>query len=97
MKKSLLLALLVVLIAFNIKSIGNKNIYPDTLIIDKIDTINDVVIGRTVTGMLYSFEGCEDWQIGDIAAVIMNDNGTKDTVTDDRIINVRYTGYSDNF
>lgn len=37
----------------------------------------------------WTFEGCEDWDVGDGIAVIMSDNGTE-TVYDDEVISVKY-------
>lgn len=72
-------------------------IYPDTFVIDEVNEAQDLVIGRTFSGLRYAFYGTEDWMVGDIAAVIMSDNGTEDTVLDDIVITARYVGYTDEF
>lgn len=46
-------------------------------------------------GYIYSFEGSDDWAPGDIAALIMGDNGTPENIKDDTINAVRYAGYID--
>lgn len=71
------------------------NIYPQTLIIDDVNQKDDIVTGHMLNGLSYSFYGCEDWLKGDVAALIMSDNGTPDTVLDDIIITARYIGYVD--
>jgi hypothetical protein len=71
------------------------NIYPQTLIIDEVNQNDDIVTGHTLCGLSFSFYGSEDWLSGDVAALIMSDNGTPDTVLDDIIITARYVGYVD--
>lgn len=72
-----------------------SSIYPDAMVVDEIDRAADVVYIKTCAGLVYSFEGVEDWMIGDLAAVIMDDNGTPDNVKDDIILTVKYAGYID--
>ncbi len=66
--------------------------YPQTFIVSEIDEEADLVYLETFSGMVYTWEGVEDWQVSDIAAAIMNDNGTE-TITDDIIKQLKYTGY----
>lgn len=40
---------------------------------------------------LWDFYGTEDWELGDIAACIMSDNGTQ-TIYDDKILLATYQG-----
>lgn len=70
-------------------------LYPMAFVVDEIDRESDLVYIKTAAGFIYSFESVEDWMIGDIAAAIMSDNGTPETITDDQIINIRYCGYID--
>ena len=42
-------------------------------------------------GNLWEFYGCEDWQIGDIASLLMNSHGTE-KIFDDKIELARYNG-----
>lgn len=57
-----------------------------------LDEENDVVTCRDFNGNLWEFYGCEDWAIGDIASLLMNDSTTAN-IYDDEIINARYNGY----
>lgn len=72
-----------------------NNIYPECLQIVEINQAADIVQGRTCSGLIFSFYGVEDYMLGDLVAVIMDDNGTPDSVLDDIIIDVRYAGYID--
>lgn len=67
------------------------NIYPATMTVTSVS--NNVVTMETSTGYIYEMEGAEDWMPGDLAALIMSDNGTPDNVTDDEIVSARYAGY----
>lgn len=65
--------------------------YALTTEVVELDRENDVVVCEGFNGNLWEFYGCEDWQIGDIASLLMNDNGT-DTIYDDEIITAHYNG-----
>lgn len=102
MKKLFALYLFVLLDFFliNINTINNANvkveskIYPLTTYVVELDKANDIVICKDFNGNLYAFQGIEDWLIGDICSMIMSDNGTE-TITDDKILFVKYDGYID--
>lgn len=94
--KKILLSIVVCLascaiIAFSAVPVRNE--YPQTLII--YDISGDIVTGSTMTGIAYSFTGAEDWQPGDICAVIMDNNGTPASIYDDIILDCKYCGYID--
>ena len=65
--------------------------YPATMTVTNVQ--NDVVTMETSTGHVYEMEGAEDWMPGDLAALVMSDNGTPEDITDDVIMSARYTGY----
>lgn len=65
--------------------------YPATMEITNIS--GDVVTMETATGHIYEMTGAEDYLPGDLVALIMDDNGTPDDITDDAIISARYAGY----
>lgn len=44
------------------------------------------------SGNAWEWEGVEDWQENDIAVMMMNNNGTE-KITDDIIMNIKYTGW----
>lgn len=69
-----------------------ETLYPMTTIVVDLDHENDVVTCKDFNGYLWQFEGCEDWQEGDICSMIMNDNGTP-KIFDDEIVSVKYDGY----
>lgn len=50
----------------------------------------DMVFAESNDGNVWCFIGIEDWAIGDRCAMVMNDNGTPDDLTDDMIVAVRY-------
>jgi antirestriction protein len=66
--------------------------YALTTIVISLDYENDLVQCEDFNGNLWEFEGCEDWVIGDIASLLMNDRGTE-KIYDDTIIDARYSGY----
>ena len=68
--------------------------YPTAGVIIDLDEKSDLVTFSTGSGLLYSFYGINDYAEGDIVAAIMDDNGTPDSVLDDKIASVRYAGWA---
>lgn len=52
----------------------------------------DIVTVRDFSGCLWSFKGCEDWMLGDMVSMIMNNHNTPNNRYDDQIIKVTYQG-----
>lgn len=92
--KKILFILLFILITLAFVSCLKPTYYVLTTVVVELDTENDVVICEDFNGNLWEFEGCEDWVIGDIASLLMNDKGTE-KIYDDTIIDTRYSGCSE--
>lgn len=58
----------------------------------ELDYEQDIVYCEDGNGNVWSFYGTEDWDIGDIASLCMNDMGTEQ-IYDDKIINARYSAF----
>ena len=71
---------------------AKPTLYPLTALVVDFDETQDVVICEDYAGNIWEFYGIEDWQEGDLASFIMNDNGTP-TIYDDEIVSVRYSGW----
>ena len=84
----------ILVLIFCSQSIASGKEYPQTFIVSDIDRDADIMYLETFSGMVYTWEGVEDWQVKDVAAAIMNDNGTED-ITDDDIKQLEYTGWID--
>ena len=72
-------------------NLGQGWYYPMTTKIVETDRENDVVVCEDFNGNLWEFEGCEDWQVGDVASLLMNSKGTA-SIFDDEIVTARYNG-----
>lgn len=73
--------------------VNTASIYPDAGIVTEVDYTTDTVEVTMLNGNVFAFYGCDDWYMGDIAAMIMNDNGTPE-VNDDIIVNSpEYAGH----
>ena len=68
---------------------ATAEIYPETAKVVLVDHDTDTVYVEIFTGYVFSFEGCEDWQEGDCASLIMEDNGTE-KIFDDQIVMAYY-------
>ena len=64
-----------------------KHLYPLATTVTEIN--NDTVTVEDTNRNLWSFDGAEDWQVGDCCALIMHDNSTSEII-DDTIISTRY-------
>lgn len=64
-----------------------KHLYPLTTTVTETD--NDTVTVEDSNGNIWSFDGAEDWEVGDGCALIMDDNSTSEIV-DDVIISAKY-------
>lgn len=92
MRKAILIFLLsLLIIPAYIDS--TKELYPITAVITSVDTETNIVTMETATGHIYEFYGCEDYEVSDLVSCIMNDNRTEN-VSDDIIIDVRYSGFN---
>jgi len=70
-----------------------SGIYARSAAVVSLDYGADIVTLEDSQGFLWEFYGCEDWNPGEIASVLMWDNGTPETIFDDVILQVRYSGY----
>lgn len=72
-------------------------IYPQTAVVTDVDRWNVITV-KTFCGFEYTFpDDAGDWFEGDICSMIMDDNGTEDDITDDRVMDTRCGGWIDNW
>lgn len=69
-----------------------SHVYPMSGIVTEVNHQENYVIVTDNIGNEWKFDGAEDWRMGDIAAMIMEDNGTEE-IYDDEIIDVQYDGW----
>lgn len=81
-----------IFVLFMIFPAGAEGLYPLTTVVCACDRIEDIVTCADFNGNLWMFYGVEDWQIGDIASLIMDPNNSE-TIHDDRIVSIKYDGY----
>ena len=77
------------LIALSLGLAFLRSLYPDAMTITEIS--GDLVTIESSTGNRFQFYGAEDYEEGDLVAVLMYSKGTEN-VTDDIILRVRYAG-----
>ena len=68
-------------------------LYPDIMEVTDVNYKTDIVTLETSTGFVYQFKGTEDYYVDDLVAVVMFNNGTPNSIKDDKIIAHRYGGY----
>ena len=92
MKNLIIATLLTTTLALG--SINNTSNYPTCGTIISVNYETDVAVFEDHNEFRWGFKGVEDYLVGDIVAVIMNDQGTE-TIFDDQIVKIRYCGYED--
>ena len=70
----------------------SNTMYPKTTICLAVNRQTDVVTVADVNGTEWQFSGCQDFEEGDLIALIMNDNATPDNIWDDTVVVARYSG-----
>lgn len=66
--------------------------YPKTTICLAVNRQTDIVTVADCNGTKWTFNGCRDFEEGDLIALIMSDNGTPETILDDKVLTARYSG-----
>jgi hypothetical protein len=94
MKKAIMIMVIMIIVSVTIGTYAEQ--YPTTMIVNELDYNENIVICIDFNGNEWAFEEIEDWCIGDIASMIMDDMGTE-SIYDDTIIMVRYSGYMEGF
>ena len=97
--KNLIIAILAAASIITGSSIGQQEApvnheYPELFIVEEVNEEENYVILETLSGNQFKWNNAGDWQIGDLASAIMNSQGTE-TVKDDEIIMLQYSGYID--
>lgn len=75
---------------------AEHSVYPLTVQVVELDRENDVVTCVDGAGNGWEFYGVEDWQVGDFASLLMDNNGTTETIYDDVITMAHYAGTFEN-
>ena len=85
-------AIIITLVLVSIGFPAMAEEYPTCGIVVEINEEENLVFVEDFNGNVWAFEGIEDWFIGDICAMIMDDMDTE-TIYDDEIVMVRCCGW----
>lgn len=69
-----------------------ETIYPLSTVVTDVNYDTDIVTCTDFNGNEWTFEGCEDWQEGDRASLLMFNNDTE-IIYDDVILKAHYNGW----
>ena len=64
--------------------------YPLAARVEAMKQAEDTVLFVDGAGNGWVISGIDDWQLGDVAGLLMDDNGTPEYIMDDIVIDVRY-------
>ena len=67
------------------------NYYPKAGVVIQVDRDLDEIMIEDCIGGIWVYQGADDWCEGDIAALIMDNNGTP-SIYDDKIVKITYSG-----
>ena len=73
--------------------IQDQGLYMRGMDVINLDYQRDIVTCRDGGGFEWEYYGCEDYCEGDIVCCLMATMGTEDTIFDDQIISVDYSGF----
>lgn len=76
-----------------VKNVSDVEIYAKTTVVIEVNYEEDKVVCADFMKRTWSFEGCEDWMVGDIASLLLHNNGTKDSCFDDVVLDAKYDGW----
>ncbi len=82
MKKTIIAFILA--LAFTLSLYACADEYPTVFFVDALNHNADVITFTDMDGEQWLWQGIDDWNVGDMAAAIMDDNDTPD-ITDDEI------------
>lgn len=68
--------------------------YPSAGYVVDIDIDRNTVTFEDADGYLWEIDGAEDWEPGDLAVMLMHDNGTPNDMEDDVILSAVQSGFS---
>ena len=93
--KKIVLALILLIIASGIVMCActnepEHNVYPRAAFVNEIKLKDDIVVFEDGAGFAWECQTIEDWVVGDVVAMLMDDNGTPNSIYDDYIIAVEY-------
>ena len=88
MRKIIIVALLAVLMAE-----AHAAVYPSMGRVIDVNRWDDTVTVEDPSGNLWYWDGAEDWEYGDLCAMLMDDEGTE-IIWDDTILEMIYMGGS---
>lgn len=99
MKKNTIITITLILVAVIATAIitsalnatDDTELYSKTTVVAEVNTADNIVVCEDCEGELWVFEGCEGWQEGDFASLLMDTCNTED-IYDDEIVEVNYCG-----
>ena len=94
MKNVIMVLMVVVLMVVCVNAFAED--YAMVTKVVKVDYSTDLVDVVDANGNIWQFYGCEDWDVNDLCACLMDDNNTE-IIYDDVIVSCRYCGTIDNF
>ena len=97
--KQFAMALFVITVAFFVIIVATAPAFADTTITCRVGIVvevneeEDVLVIEDACGLEWEYEGVEDIFEGDVVVMMMANNNTPDSIYDDIILSVEYSGF----
>lgn len=88
-----ILTLIMMIVSFGGAPLQNHKIYTRCMEVTNLNYETDEVTCVDAVGFEWKFKGCEDYYEKDIVCAIMDNQATEETIEDDIILDVDYSGY----
>ena len=69
-------------------------LYPRAMYVSELNMETDELTLVDGAGLTWEYKGIEDYYVGDYVCAIMDDNGTPNSIYDDKIVSMRATGFT---
>lgn len=93
MKKLFAVVVVLVLVSILFSVSASADVNSRVAIIISIDTEADKVICKDACDITWEFYGSEDFDVGDLVVLTMWDSETPESIFDDEIVDVVYSGF----
>lgn len=94
MKKLIALVLSLVVLSLSCPvahCLNLDRLYPSCGVVIEVNYADDYIVIEDFNGNCWEWSDVEDWDVGDIASMIMDDNSTEQ-IFDDSILDICYSG-----
>ena len=80
-------------IGYSVRQGMCNHTYQRAAYVTEVRESQELVVCEDAVGFMWTFYGIEDFEVGDLVILSMNDNKTSDSILDDRVEGAVYAGF----